>query len=329
MASASLRMGSTPRAQHPLPCGVGRVAGPGLLSSKVKQRLPPDRSIGFHLSVLAILAWGLAGRLESRPFRVDLIPNGHTFGCGTCHLSGGGTLRNQFGSAVEEAITPSGEFWNDVLAALDSDGDGFSNGQELGDPDGDGLPDPFAPVSHPGDPLSFPITVPNLSWVGTVPDGTRWPWETTFAQVRAADPQGIQFLLFEWTGPEGRIDPRFTVLDRVPPYASNWKLPPGKWRLDVSALDGKGARGVLAPVFVEVIVPKPMLLSLPRRALGNPGRWGVSWTGGVGPFQIQRAARMSDGRVIWTDWARTSGTSHTWLQEDSTIFIRLVDLGQP
>ncbi|MDG1891827.1 MAG: hypothetical protein P8L18_10995 [Verrucomicrobiota bacterium] len=44
---------------------------------------------------------------------------------------------------------------------MDSDGDGFSNGQELGDPDGDGIAETGSQVTNPGDAGSFPeVTTP-------------------------------------------------------------------------------------------------------------------------------------------------------------------------
>ena len=51
--------------------------------------------------------------------------------------------------------------WGPELAALDADGDGFTNGEELQDPEGAwrlGNPKPGDPdaVTHPGDPDSHP-----------------------------------------------------------------------------------------------------------------------------------------------------------------------------
>ena len=102
---------------------------------------------------------------DARPHRVNQIPNGAVFSCLTCHNSTAGGTRNLFGRTVEGSfLTGSGAsanvVWNTLLASLDSDGDGFSNGRELGDPGGTGLPNSGAVVSNPGDPASAP---PNKS----------------------------------------------------------------------------------------------------------------------------------------------------------------------
>ena len=93
---------------------------------------------------------------DARFFRPAMLPNAPD-GCNTCHTNGGGTARNPFGLDVEALVTPNGnqQFWGPALAALDSDGDGVSNGVELADPDGDGDADPNIPVTSPGDPDSF------------------------------------------------------------------------------------------------------------------------------------------------------------------------------
>ena len=100
--------------------------------------------------------------VSARGFRVTQIPNGTKFSCNTCHTDGGGTPRNEFGLSVEAIIGNSSiEFWNQDFASQDADGDGFSNGVELQDPNGEwtfGTPDPgdFSAVSHPGDNEDIP-----------------------------------------------------------------------------------------------------------------------------------------------------------------------------
>lgn len=100
--------------------------------------------------------------LIARSYRVDQVPHGSIVGCNTCHTNGGGTQRNSFGLAVQ-LITGSENvnFWGPSLASLDSDGDGFTNGEELQDPNGEWIPGNPLPgdvsaVTHPGDPNSFP-----------------------------------------------------------------------------------------------------------------------------------------------------------------------------
>jgi len=94
-----------------------------------------------------------------------MIPNGAVSNCQTCHVSPlGGSTRNAFGNAVNGLVTPNGQqqFWSAALAALDSDGDGFTNGQEMGDIDGDGTPERNTGISNPGDASSTPI-LPNTA----------------------------------------------------------------------------------------------------------------------------------------------------------------------
>jgi len=95
----------------------------------------------------------------ARPQYAEKIPNGYTVpnpgpqggiwaGVGHENAAGGGEL-NPFG----EDFATNGYLWTPELCQLDSDGDGRSNGEELGDPDcvwmeGD---DPDGPaMSHPG-----------------------------------------------------------------------------------------------------------------------------------------------------------------------------------
>lgn len=117
------------------------------------------------LYVLVLITVSTTAILISRDFRVSKIPNGMKFQCANCHVNpGGGGARNAFGQAVEARVTFNGQenFWDAQLAALDSDGDGKSNGRELGDPNGtwrQDQPNPgtFSTVSNPGDRLSTDV----------------------------------------------------------------------------------------------------------------------------------------------------------------------------
>ncbi|MGI8602462.1 MAG: putative Ig domain-containing protein [Verrucomicrobiales bacterium] len=102
---------------------------------------------------MILLGTTVSDRLAARPFRVNMFPNGNVFGCANCHVSpGGGGQRTPFGEAVFAIVGGSSmtPFWSPSLAAADSDGDGGSNGQEMGDVDGDGIPAAGVTATNPG-----------------------------------------------------------------------------------------------------------------------------------------------------------------------------------
>ena len=118
------------------------------------------RVYGFFIALgIAVIGW--SNPADARSFRVSQVPNGNVNSCGTCHVSpSSGGARNAFGQAIENGfLTTSGRqgqvTWNAQIAGMDSDGDGVSNGQELGDPDGDGTPDASIMVTAPGNPSDF------------------------------------------------------------------------------------------------------------------------------------------------------------------------------
>ncbi len=91
----------------------------------------------------------------ARSSYVSRIPNGSVYSCATCHDDS--MDLNGFGNAFSGT-------WDASLATRDSDGDGFSNGTELGDPNGTGTPTPSAQVTNPGDPASKPAaTAPAIT----------------------------------------------------------------------------------------------------------------------------------------------------------------------
>ncbi len=117
------------------------------------------RTLLMGFSVL--LASSVHVVVEARGCRPDLIPNGDVNRCSNCHVnSRGGGRRNPFGQDVRDVVRSGScaEFWEAELAALDSDGDGRSNGEELLDPTGSWRPE-VSPC--PGDPAR--VTNPGVS----------------------------------------------------------------------------------------------------------------------------------------------------------------------
>ncbi len=125
--------------------------------------LSRPRAAGILACGLVFLAVGV----DARSSRVAQIPNGGENGCANCHVnSSGGGARNSFGEMIDIGFLteagPSGSvIWGPELAGLDADEDGFTNGEELGDPEGtwisgdDPPGDPEA-VTNPADPDSHP-----------------------------------------------------------------------------------------------------------------------------------------------------------------------------
>ena len=106
--------------------------------------------LGLLVVTLTSPSWAIAPHVAA-------IPNGSFGGCNTCHENGGGTPRNDFGLDFDATSD-----WAQ-LAALDSDGDGCSNGAELGDPDGIWMPGDTPAgeaVSLPGDPNDVACSIP-------------------------------------------------------------------------------------------------------------------------------------------------------------------------
>ena len=97
---------------------------------------------------------------------VSRVPNGSKNSCLTCHdIATGAPDLNPFGSA----FAANGHAWNASLAAKDSDGDGASNGLELGDSSGSGTPTAGATVTNPGDPASKPAPTATAPSIATQP----------------------------------------------------------------------------------------------------------------------------------------------------------------
>jgi hypothetical protein len=99
-------------------------------------------SWGFLVAVLARALWAY-------PVDMDKLPNQgrNSFGCIVCHLSPAGEEINAFGRDYRD----NDHRYDGKLQAMDSDGDGFTNDEELR----------ATPPSNPGDGRVFPWVPPD------------------------------------------------------------------------------------------------------------------------------------------------------------------------
>ena len=112
-----------------------------------------------------ILACSLVSVMSSPAFALSFytkyVPNSAVYGCETCHVSTDPAIWNDFGKDVRWNLVVLKPDW-ETLCPMDSDGDGFTNGEELLDPDclwqkDDPPPGDPAEVTHPGEADSKPF----------------------------------------------------------------------------------------------------------------------------------------------------------------------------
>jgi len=98
------------------------------------------RSLALAVALGLVALTTSASSALARPFRVNELPNGSKHMCRNCHDDDNGKTFNDFGSAARSALDKTGPIqeahvhW-DLLCPYDADDDGWTNGEELGDPD--------------------------------------------------------------------------------------------------------------------------------------------------------------------------------------------------
>jgi len=123
-----------------------------------------NRGIVFLVVLVSVLiSFLLNNSIKSRENYMRSLPTYKHFRCTICHDSSNPTSSsdlNSFGIDFKN----NNHLWNKDLAVKDSDMDGFTNGLELGDEDGDGIPEIGIERSNPGDPLNTPSSVDRETW---------------------------------------------------------------------------------------------------------------------------------------------------------------------
>ncbi len=121
---------------------------------------PRSKIIFIFIIGLSAMFGTLAG---SEDFMKNL-PVYEDIRCRICHDSTnpvpGFASLNKFGQDFDD----NGRVWNKALADKDSDNDGYGNGVELGDVDGDGVSSIQVIRSNPGDPDDMPSSINQKTW---------------------------------------------------------------------------------------------------------------------------------------------------------------------
>jgi Secretion system C-terminal sorting domain len=141
-----------------------------------------------NFTYLFVIVFVFSGFISigAREYRVGQVPNGSKLSCNTCHTSGGGTPRNDFGKLVEKSFLEQAgnQFnvtWGPLLASLDADNDGVTNGHELQDPygvwsAGQAAPGLFDMVTSAGLSNSNPLSTLTVNFTEMTPhiDQSLW-----------------------------------------------------------------------------------------------------------------------------------------------------------
>lgn len=126
------------------------------MSPKLKRR-------GLITLAVCILAFG-SGTLLSNETLMSKLPVYERYKCALCHTVSDPVTGNAPLNAFGNDFHANGDKWDNTLALKDSDQDGFTNGMEIGDAEGDGVPNISLERSNPGDGFSKPSSVSEDSW---------------------------------------------------------------------------------------------------------------------------------------------------------------------
>ena len=265
--------------------------------------MPRWKTLSAVVFLTALMGGWEVAEVEARGFRVNMMPHGNVAGCNTCHTTGGGSARNAFGLAVGARVSPGGNevFWGAALAALDSDGDGFTNGQELQDPNGTWRSGQLPPgnvslVTQPGNAASRPqpqqqAPVANFE---AEPRGGPAPLRVTFTDSSTNDPNA-----WAWDFGDGETS---TEQNPEHTYAQ-----PGMYTISLTATNASGSNTKTEENFIEVEAAEP---AKPSPDFDGDGRVAFSdfvlFAGAFGSTDV-RFDLDGDGFVAFSDFVLFAG----------------------
>ena len=125
--------------------------------------------VGAVFTAILLLCSILSTSADARSSRSRQVPNGTSLGCVACHVSsGGGDLETHLACRLKRIFSRRRVFQelscgDQTGRTLDADGDGATNGEELGDPDGtwqQGDANPEGEIFFPWDAESTPPPPP-------------------------------------------------------------------------------------------------------------------------------------------------------------------------
>lgn len=240
-----------------------------------------------------------------------MLPNGSRFNCSNCHVSsGGGGARNPFGADVLDIVGGSSsiKFWSPELAALDSDGDGFTNGQELGDPDGDGTPIPGASVSNPGSATSKPNQFPIAAFLLPINAKTVVQPALVNIEASATDSDGtivrVELLLGNNVVATVTSAPFVFKLDTA-------ALTPGTLDIGVRSIDNRNAASPIARLALTLLQE----VRIQSAGVVDGRTFELAWAAPVGTrFVVEASANLTTWTQVGTVTASAEGAKFTEVQ---------------
>ena len=231
------------------------------------------------------------------------VPNGSVFSCNSCHLPDPAPKSANTQMKLDFLNNVPTKTWTLELANKDSDGDGFSNGEELQDPNGTwaiGQTDPccFYYVSNPSDPNSIP-SPPQIFDITTSPSPAEGQISFDVSFDAALPIASIYYTLY---GPNNQVV--YQSVDTAWPWSSGvWNsagAPKGDYTINVQVNEQTrnpfAARGVATS----------RTFSLNAITLSGSA-YSIGESAGAVALTVQLAA--ASGQAITIDYATGNGSA--------------------